>query len=119
MSFILIYVTYANRKSAQRICTYLLKRRLIACVNYFPIRSASWWTGKVVECDEVVSILKTRERNWEKVRSEIKRLHPYQVPCIMKLHVKANEEYERWIAQETQGEKLMPAKRKNDRTKEK
>lgn len=101
MGFILIYVTYPNIEEANKTISYLLEKKLIACANSFSIKAASHWTGKIVECDEIVSILKTKKGNWEKVESEVKKMHSYKVPCIIKLDVEANKEYESWIESET------------------
>ncbi|NOQ55699.1 MAG: divalent cation tolerance protein CutA [Nanohaloarchaea archaeon] len=38
------------------------------------------------------------------VKSEIEKIHPYDVPCIMRIDVKANESYENWIKIETVGD---------------
>ena len=51
--------------------------------------------------DEIVTILKTKNKNWEKLKSRIAELHPYDVPCIMKIEVEANEGYEKWIREST------------------
>jgi len=101
MTFILIYVTYPNIEKANKVISHLLKKKLIACANFFPIKATSCWTGKIKECDEVVSILKTKKENWNEVKSEVKKIHPYKIPCIMKLDAEANEEYEKWINSET------------------
>lgn len=101
MGFILIYVTYPHMEEANKAISYLLQKKLIACANSFPIKATSCWTGKVQECDEIVSILKTKKENWEKVRDEIKNIHSYQVPCIIKIDVEANEDYEKWVCDET------------------
>ncbi len=101
MGFILIYVTYPNTEEANKAISHLLKNKLIACANSFSIKATSCWTGKIEECNEIVSILKTKKENWEKVKSEVKRIHSYKVPCIMKLDVDANEEYESWVESET------------------
>ena len=99
--FILIYVTHKNLKEAKKIASVLLDKKLIACVNFFPIESSYFWKGKLENSNEYVSLLKTRKDNWNKVKEEIKRIHPYETPCILKLEVEANEEYESWINSET------------------
>lgn len=97
MAFVVIYVTHKDKSSCQKIISHLLKKKLIACANMFPIQSSYWWKGKVEGAHEVVSLLKTKSENWEKVKNEIKSLHSYDTPCIMKMRVEANEEYEQWI----------------------
>ena len=101
MSFIIIYVTHENKQEAQKISDYLLNRKLIACSNLIPIEACYWWQGKIDSSNEIVSILKTRTEHWDKVKSEIEKIHPYDVPCIIKIEVEANKVYEEWIREET------------------
>jgi periplasmic divalent cation tolerance protein len=97
MSFIVVYVTHRNLEEAQKIASHLLKKKLIACANFFPIKSSYWWKQKIEDSDEVVSLLKAPKSNWEEVKSEIKLIHPYETPCIIKFNVEANEDYEAWV----------------------
>ncbi len=97
----MIYVTHQNKDEAKKIGNYLLDNKLIACANYFPIEAAYWWNGAIESDDEIVSLLKTRKENWEKVRDVIEKIHPYDVPCIIKIELKANEKYEQWILEST------------------
>ncbi|PIN80097.1 divalent-cation tolerance protein CutA [Candidatus Woesearchaeota archaeon CG10_big_fil_rev_8_21_14_0_10_32_9] len=101
MSFIIVYVTHKNLEEAKKIASHLLEKKLIACANFFPISSSYWWKGSIETSDEIVSLLKTKNENWIKLKNEIKKIHPYETPCIMKLNVEANEDYESWILKET------------------
>ncbi len=101
MKFILIYITHKNLREAKKVAGHLLAKRLIACVNYFPIQSSYWWKGKIESGKEIVTFVKTRKENWKKVRDEVKKIHPYETPCIMKLEVEANEDYAEWVLAET------------------
>jgi periplasmic divalent cation tolerance protein len=100
MSFIFIYVTNPNKKTAKKIALHLLKKRLVACANIFPIESAYWWKNKIEKTKECVLIVKTLENNFERVKNEIKKIHPYTIPCITKINVEANKEYEKWLREE-------------------
>lgn len=102
MTFIMLYVTHENMEEAQKVANYLLENKLIVCANYFPIQSSYWWNNKITNSNEIVSILKTRKDNWEKIKLKIEELHPYDVPCIIKLDVEANSSYESWIDSESQ-----------------
>ncbi|MDA2936115.1 divalent-cation tolerance protein CutA [Patescibacteria group bacterium AH-259-L05] len=97
MGFIIIYITHKDEKEAKHVANHLLDKKLIACANIFPIKSLYWWKGKIQKDNEVVSLVKTQKENWNKVKSEVKKIHPYDVPCIMKLDVSANKDYEDWI----------------------
>lgn len=102
MKFILIYTTHKNIEEAEKISNPLLKKKLIACVNYFPITSSYHWKGEIVTASEITAILKTKIENWDKVRSYIESNHPYETPCIIKLaEVEANDSYASWIHSET------------------
>lgn len=101
MTFIILYVTHETLENAQKVASHLLQKKLIACANFFPITSSYWWKGKIENSKEIVSLLKTRKENWEKVKSEVKKIHPYETPCIMKLNAEANEDYESWVNEET------------------
>jgi periplasmic divalent cation tolerance protein len=100
MSFIFVYITNPSRKVAERVALHLLQKRLVGCANIFPIKSLYWWKGKIEKANEFVLIVKTPENNFSKIKKEIKKIHPYTVPCITKIDVEANEEYEKWINQE-------------------
>ena len=97
MSFIIIYITHKNEASAKTIVDQLVNEKLVACGNLFPIQSAYWWQGAVQNENEWVSIVKTIPEFWEKVKSKVEEIHPYEVPCIMKIEAEANEKYEKWI----------------------
>jgi len=97
MSFIIIYVTHPDETSAIKIANQLINEKLIACSNTYPIKSSYWWQGEVQKDDEFVTILKTTDLLWNKVESRIIALHTYDVPCIIKMEVEANEAYEEWI----------------------
>lgn len=101
MKFIIIYITYPNLKEAKRVSNVLLKEKLIACANYFPIGSSYWWKGKIENAKEVVSIVKTTKTNWVKVKKAVLAVHPYETPCIMKFEVESNKAYADWIKKET------------------
>jgi len=101
MSFIIIYVTHKDTNEAKKIGDHLLNKRLIACANYLPIEATYWWNSAVESDNEIVSLLKTRKENWEIVKNEIEKIHPYDIPCIIKIEVEANEKYEQWIKDET------------------
>lgn len=101
MGFIIIKITCPTIEEARKISTHLLKKKFISSANYFPIKSISCWTGKIQEVDEAIAFLKTRKENWEKARDEIKKIHPYKIPCIIKIDVEANKDYESWVKNKT------------------
>ncbi len=101
MAFLLFYITHPDEETARRIAGQLVQERLAACANIFPIQSAYWWDGAVQQEGEWVSILKTRIGLEDILESAIRRLHPYDTPCILRHEVRANADYEQWILDAT------------------
>lgn len=97
MKFIIIYSTFPSPKVGKEIANNLLKEKLIACVNFFSIESMYHWKGKIENSKEIAGIMKTKSENWQKVQAKIKKLHPYEVPCIVKIQAEGSREYARWI----------------------
>ena len=98
---IFIYITCKNKKEAKKIGNFLIKKRLAVCCNIFPIESIYGWGGKIVKDKEIVLIVKTLEKNFKKVEREVKKLHSYNVPCILEIPIKRlNSEYLSWLKKE-------------------
>ncbi len=95
---IIIYTTFPDRKTANRIIGGLLKARIVACGNIFGIRSSYWWRGKIEKAYEIGAFLKTKNALYRKVETYIKKNHPYEVPAIVVLNVeKGLSKYLKWI----------------------
>lgn len=97
---ILVYVTCRDKSQANDISKHLLEKKLIACANIFPIESMYWWEGRISKEQEFVVIAKTLEEKFGEVKEEIRGVHSYEVPCILKINVEANEEFLKWVADE-------------------
>ena len=93
----LIYVTCKDQKEAKKIAAYLLKKKLIACANFFPINSMYWWKGKIQDDKEFLLLAKTTKKNASKVKKEVKKIHSYDVPCILEIDVDGNKEFIDWV----------------------
>ncbi|MBI2650319.1 divalent-cation tolerance protein CutA, partial [Candidatus Woesearchaeota archaeon] len=94
------YITCKDEKEAERISLHLLKKRLVACTNIFPIKSMYWWNNKIANHKESIIIAKTNNKNFKKLEKEVKKLHSYQIPCILRINAAANKEYGRWADKE-------------------
>ena len=97
---IIIYITCKNKSEAEKIANHLLKNKLIACANIFPINSLYKWKGKLQKDKEYVLLAKTLKSKAKEVEKEVKKIHSYDIPCIIKKEVTANKEYMRWIKNE-------------------
>lgn len=99
-NFIFIYITNPSLEEAKKIAKHLLEKKLVACTNIFPINSLYWWEGKIADENEFVTIAKTTEENFEKVKTEVEKIHPYTIPCITKIPVSSNEKFFNWLKSE-------------------
>jgi len=98
---IFIYITCKNKREAKKIGLALIKKRLVACCNIFPIESIYWWQKRIVKDREAVLILKTLKKNFKKIEREVKRLHSYEVPCIATLNLgQVHSKYFQWLKKE-------------------
>lgn len=105
---IFVYITCQNKKEAQKIGQALVKEKLAGCANYWPIESIYHWPssvkategkqGKLVKDKEFVLLVKTRKNKFQKIEAKVKKLHSYQVPCIIALPVsKISQKYFHWL----------------------
>jgi len=98
---ILIYITCPNKEEAKKIGLFLIKKRLAACCNIFPIESIYWWQNKIVKDKEAVLIVKTLKKNFKKIEKEVKKLHSYTVPCILEIPIiKSSQDFLNWLEKE-------------------
>ncbi len=96
---VFIYITCRDEAEAQKIAEELLRRRLIACANIFPIRSLFWWQNEIQRESEHALICKTKFEKFEEVERAVRELHSYEVPCICCFRVEAGfEGFLRWIS---------------------
>ena len=94
---VLVYITCKDRNEAEKISRHLLEKKLIGCANMFPISSMYLWNKKIVHYSEHAIMAKTTIKNFKKAESEIKKMHSYEIQCILRIDAKANKEYDEWI----------------------
>ncbi len=98
---IIVYTTFPNKKSAEKLAEKILKSRLAACVNYWPINSQYWWKSKMEKTKEWAMIIKTIKKNYQKIEKLIKKNHPYEIPTIFSWSVeKVEKDYLKWLKRE-------------------
>ena len=97
------YITCANTKEAKKISSVLVKKKLIACANIFNnIQSVFSWKNKVNFSKEVIIMGKTTKKLQTKIISEVKKIHSYDVPCIVFSKISSgNKDFLKWISNST------------------
>ena len=101
LQMIFVYIVCKNKAEAKRIGLSLVKKRLVACCNVFPIDSIYMWKKKTIKDKEAVLIAKTIKKNFKEIEKEVKKVHSYKIPCILEIPIrKANPEYLSWLRKE-------------------
>ena len=99
--FIFVYITCSDREEAEKIAGLLVKKKFVACVNYFPIGSIYRWKCKIEKGKEHALICKTIRENFEKIEKEVKKIHSYENPAILAIPIiDGSREFLDWILSE-------------------
>lgn len=97
-----LYTTVGSEEDAVRLARTLVDARLVACANFWPIRSVFRWEDKVQDEGEVAMVLKTTEAQVESARAKVEAVHPYDVPCVEVWPVDAAAAgFAKWVRDET------------------
>jgi periplasmic divalent cation tolerance protein len=103
MEYRSVYITTADESEARKIGQAIVREKLAACVNYFPVKSIYRWRDDIEESTEIVMIAKTRAGLVESLIRRVKELHSYETPCIVSWVIeKGNQEYLDWILKSTE-----------------
>jgi periplasmic divalent cation tolerance protein len=94
--------TFPSEEIAIEVVKRLLAEKLCACANILKVNSLYTWKGKIQNDQEFLCIFKTTIHNSARLRQEIIKLHPYEVPEIVELEMKSvARDYLRWMAEVT------------------
>ncbi|MAG15540.1 divalent-cation tolerance protein CutA [Candidatus Woesearchaeota archaeon] len=93
-----VYITCKDLDEAKNIAKHLLDNKLIACANMFPVESMFNWDGKINDVKETAMFCKAKKENFKKIEEEVKKLHSYEVPCIVAFDwVDSNKHFSEWV----------------------
>jgi len=97
--YIVVLVTAANKKEAQKIACALIKQKLAACVNIIAkVESLFFWESKIDRAKESLLIIKSKKDKLTRVIKLVRSLHSYKVPEIIAIPViSGDKQYLRWI----------------------
>ncbi len=103
MQYVLVYMTAKDVDEAKKLGQAIVAKRLAACVNILPfMTSMYWWDGEVQQADEAVILAKTKRELAAALMDEVRRLHSYEVPCIVTLPITdGHPAFLDWIGAET------------------
>ena len=96
----ILYTTVGSADQARAMAQQLVEQQCVACAHIFPAgQSIYCWEGKLVEENEVVVFLKTKEVLKAEAMDQLASIHPYECPCILSIDLNAaNDPYVDWIS---------------------
>ena len=99
MKTVLVYMTAKDKAQARDIGSFLVKSRLVACVNILDRMNALYfWQGEFQDDEEAVVIAKTTEAMADQVVDAVRKRHTYDCPCIVTLPITGgNPDFIQWI----------------------
>ncbi len=98
-----VYITFANEAEARNIGNALLKDRLVACINIFPVKSSYWWHDTIKDSQEFVLIAKTKQEKFDRIKDVVRSMHSYETPAILAFRVAAGDkDYIEWVNKEVE-----------------
>ena len=99
---IIILAEIHKKADALRIGKALLKKKLIACYSLWPVESAYWWKGKVLNDKGTLSMYKTKDKHFKQIEDYLKKHTGYEVPEVIGIKAsKVNKPYLDWLNDET------------------
>lgn len=103
MSVLVVLCTCPDAAVAEAIAATLVECRLAACVNMLPaVRSVYRWQGAIERVGEFLLLAKTTSERFDALRDCIVSIHPYSVPEVVALDVRAGlAPYLEWVRAET------------------
>ena len=96
---IVILCTCGSPDEAEKIARELVSQRLAACVSIVAgVRSLYRWKGAIEDSQETILLIKSTRELFPRLKSELARLHNYEVPEIIALPVvDGAEPYLAWM----------------------
>lgn len=100
---VVVYCTVPTKNDAKSIAKILLTQRLAACINIVEkVQSIFNWHDEICEEKELLLMIKTKRILFDRLKTAIKMVHPYNIPEIIAVPIEeADSEYLEWINTET------------------
>jgi len=96
--------TTNTKKNGKKIINALLKKKIAACIQLFPIESFYTWEGKVNEDKEFILFIKSKASLYNQIEKIVLKNHEYTTPEIIQVPInKGSTAYLSWITEVTKG----------------
>lgn len=94
----LIFTSTDDKEKARGIASYLIGKKLAACVHIDEIESFFEWNGRTENIVEFRLIIKAESKNYGNIEKSILEKHNYELPEILKIDISAGfPAYLKWI----------------------
>lgn len=102
ISFLIVTTTTETKNHAQEMARHLVMKKLVACAEIHEIQSTYVWKDELCETSEFLLVMKTRADLYQKIETEIKSMHTYELPQIIALPITQGlPAYLHWIEEQT------------------
>src|ERR671932_1775057 len=99
---VIIMSTFPTEEVTVEVASKVVRAKLCACVNFTKIRSIYSWHGKIEDQPEFIALFKATVKSAKKLKKEIIKLHPYEVPEIVELKMTdVSKPYLSWLYAES------------------
>lgn len=101
MQMNVLLLTCVDKKEADKIANSLLKKKLIVCAKKTSVSSSFLWKNKIESSNEILLIMDSVIENFEKINSEVKKVHSYKTFVLTSLLVsQTTKDVESWVKKE-------------------
>ncbi|MGA5817271.1 divalent-cation tolerance protein CutA [Kitasatospora sp. NPDC094028] len=99
---VVVTTTHESEERARELAAAVVRERLAACAQVYPVRSVYWWEGEVRDAEEWRIDLKTRAALVDGLGAFLAERHSYETPELVAVPVVAGGPgYLAWVAEET------------------
>ena len=93
-----VKTTLPTQAAAEELAAALVEKRLAACVQISgPISSIYRWDGRINKDQEFSLCCKTTESRLPQLVDYLIEHHPYKLPEILAISLRASNEYAHWL----------------------
>ena len=96
----IVQTTCKDMDEAKKIAKILLNKKLAACIQISDVVSLYTWNNKLCDDNEKLVSIKTKKKNFKKIKREIKENHSYDLPEIISIDIEnVSKEYKKFIGE--------------------
>lgn len=98
VDYVELVLSCSGWQEAQAIADSLLEQKLVACVEFFEIKSKYHWKGALETANEVKMIMHSASHLFETVEEEVRKLHSYETFVLQAIPVShVSKDAQEWL----------------------